>query len=213
MNDLIPKLRWLLMAVALVLVVLIVLQLLGEEPASSDATALLTNAPATLLVPAATAAPFASAATPEPSRIAVDVIGAVMQPGLYWLDEPARVADAIDAAGGFTPDVDRDAINLAAVVADGQQIDVPHVGEQSAAVAQSESTPVAAAAGSSLININTADAATLDRLSGIGPATAQAIIEYRSTNGAFKRIEDIEAVSGIGPSIFAKIKAQITIDS
>ncbi|HEX6288472.1 MAG TPA: helix-hairpin-helix domain-containing protein [Herpetosiphonaceae bacterium] len=145
------------------------------------------------------------------ARIGVDVIGAVQQPGVYYLDDPARIADAVAAAGGLAPDADRERINLAARVSDGQQIRVPRVGDDaqpSAAAEKSDRSPASSAA----ISINRADATTLAGLAGIGPTTAEAIVAYRTSNGPFKRIEDVQNVKGIGPALFSKIKDHISVD-
>ncbi|HEY0735467.1 MAG TPA: ComEA family DNA-binding protein, partial [Herpetosiphonaceae bacterium] len=134
---------------------------------------------------------------------------AVQQPGVYYLESPARIVDAIEAAGSFAPDADREKINLASHLTDGQQVRVPRVGE-SAQTAPAE--PSAADSVDGTVNINQADAATLNTLDGIGPATAEAIVEYRTTSGPFKRIEDIQDVKGIGPALFNNIKDHITVD-
>jgi competence protein ComEA len=200
------RMRWLASAAVVVLVVLILLTSFFKTNTAADAT---------LLVKADNqAAPSASpamipSATPTPgSRIGVDVIGAVQQPGVYYLESPARIADAIEAAGGFAPDADREKINLASHLTDGQQVRVPRVGE----LAQTEPDSASAAeSADSTVNINQADAAILDTLDGIGPATAEAIVEYRMSSGPFKQIEDIQDVKGIGPALFSKIKDQITV--
>jgi competence protein ComEA len=136
----------------------------------------------------------------------VDVIGAVQQPGVYYLEGKPRVVDAVQAAGGLAPDAARDEINLAAAVVDGTQIRVPHVGEVPAEVSAASDTTA-----SGMVNINNADVAALDSLPGIGPTTAQAVIEQRTKDGPFAKIEDIQNVKGIGPSLFAQIKTRITV--
>lgn len=221
--------RWFVSASIVVLLVLIMLQLASrgrsnEEPAQlikSDAAALITASSAAAspaasravasAAPAGQAAPAASAGAA--GNIAVDVIGAVAQPGVYWLERDARVVDLVRAAGGLAPDADRERLNMAAPVTDGQQLRVPRVGEVAPPSSSPEKTTAStggAADTSGLIDLNSADAAALDTLSGIGPATAAAIIEYREANGPFKRSEDIQNVKGIGPSVYAKIKDQIT---
>jgi competence protein ComEA len=139
-------------------------------------------------------------------QVAVDVIGAVQQPGVYYLEGKPRVVDAVQAAGGLAPDAARDEINLAAAVVDGTQIRVPHVGEVPAEVSAASDTTA-----SGMVNINNADVAALDSLPGIGPTTAQAVIEQRTKDGPFAKIEDIQNVKGIGPSLFAQIKTRITV--
>lgn len=156
------------------------------------------------------------APTKEP--IAVHVIGAVPRPGLYEFAEGARVQDAIDAAGGLLASANVGSINLAALLEDGQQLNIPYkVGEEPTETSDDNSLvlPGATEEPSSqgteeLININTASLEELDSLPGIGPTIAQRIIDYREENGPFQTIEDLMNVSGIGPSTFDQIKDLIT---
>lgn len=149
--------------------------------------------------------PTAEPVTPTPATIDVYVSGAVKKPDVYALPVKANVKEAIAAAGGATEEADLDRINLALELADQMQVYVPHQGE----AAPPPSDGLAPAAGK--ININTASLEELDRLPGIGPSIAQTIIDYRTTNGPFKQIEDINAVKGIGDALFAKIKDSITV--
>ena len=146
----------------------------------------------------------------------VDVDGAVVSPGVYRLKDGARVAQAIDAAGGLAPEADVTGFNRASKVTDGQKIHVPTVGEQQASIAEagvdggaSASLGVSGATG--LVNINTASAAELQTLSGIGPSMAQSIIDERTKNGAFASVDDLMRVSGIGEKKLAKIKDCICV--
>ena len=198
------RVRWLATAAVVALVVLILLTSFFKTNTAADAT-LLVKADD----PVAPSEPSAIIKSPAPTasiRIGIDVIGAVQQPGVYYLETPARIVDVVQAAGGFAPDADREQINLASHLTDGQQVRVPRVGEQ----VQIEPEQPSAATG--MVNINQADAATLDKLEGIGPATAEAIVEYRTSSGPFKRIEDVQEVKGIGPALFSKIKDRITVD-
>lgn len=149
------------------------------------------------------------------SEVYVDVDGAVVTPGVYRLREGARVAQAIDAAGGLTPEADVAGLNRASKVVDGQKIYVPHVGEQQTVDVVAGSGPGEASAGASvasdLVNINTANASELQTLSGVGPSMAQSIIDERTQNGPFTSIDDLMRVSGIGEKKFAKIKDCICI--
>lgn len=149
------------------------------------------------------------------SEVYVDVGGAVVTPGVYRLREGARVAQAIDAAGGLTPEADVAGLNRASRVVDGQKIYVSHVGEQQTVSDVAGSGPGEASASASvvsnLVNINTANAAELQTLSGVGPSMAQSIIDERTQNGPFTSIEDLMRVSGIGEKKFAKIKDCICI--
>lgn len=149
------------------------------------------------------------------SEVYVDVDGAVVTPGVYRLREGARVAQAIDAAGGLTLEADVTGLNRASKVVDGQKIYVPHVGEQQTVDAVAGSGPGEAFAGASvasdLVNINTANAAELQTLSGVGPSMAQSIIDERTKNGAFASVDDLMRVSGIGEKKLAKIKDCICV--
>ena len=134
------------------------------------------------------------------AQVYVYVTGAVANPGVYSLDEGLRVCDAVEAAGGLTEDADASTVNLARVLSDGEHIALPTKAEVGGA-----------AAASSLVNINTADASALETLSGVGSATAQAIISDREQNGPFSTIEDLMRVDGIGEKKFAKLKDSICV--
>ncbi|WKZ38036.1 MAG: helix-hairpin-helix domain-containing protein [Anaerolineales bacterium] len=166
---------------------------------------------------------------PTKAPIAVHVIGAVPRPGLYQFSEGARVQDAIDAAGGLLATANVNAVNLAALLTDGQQLNIPYKSgsEPSDDTGLLELPGSSGANGSSsttedlsssepsdnkLININTATLQELDSLPGIGPTLAQRIIDHRNENGAFSTIEEIMDVSGIGLSTFENIKDLITVN-
>jgi competence protein ComEA len=151
--------------------------------------------------------PTAEPVTPTPATINVYVSGAVNKPDVYALPLNAIVKDALTAAGGATAEADLDRINLATRLADQMQVYVPRKGE----AAPPPPSGLAPGAATAKININTASAEELDKLPGIGPAIAKAIIDYRTQNGPFKQIEDINAVKGIGDALFEKIKDQITV--
>lgn len=158
--------------------------------------------------------------------IYVDIGGAVSTPMLAKLPEGSRVEDAIQAAGGLTENADVSAINRAEFLNDGDKIYIPEfiededgnavpAAETSAGTASSDAG--SSDAGSSVrvatdgkVNINTADSTQLQTLNGVGPATAQKIIDYRTMNGRFTSIEDIKNVSGIGDKTFEKLKDCIT---
>lgn len=151
-------------------------------------------------------------ATPQP--ILVYVTGAVNHAGVFKLPPDSRMVDAVEVAGGFAQGADLNQVNLAALVTDGQQIVIPGlstlptpeltIGENGLLVTP---TPF----GGQLININTASAELLDTLPGIGPTTAQKIVDYRDQNGPFTRIEDLQKIAGIGPETFNEIRGLITI--
>lgn len=154
---------------------------------------------------------------PTPSPLIVHVSGAVAQPGVYALPQGSRVQDAIHIAGGFLPQANEQALNLAAPLQDGSLIWVPSQVEvippinPSGAPASPSGPAPATAVLQPLININTATQEELESLPGIGPALAGRIIEYRNTHGPFANIEAIQEVSGIGPAIFAKIRDLISV--
>ena len=146
----------------------------------------------------------------EPAAgITVYVTGAVNKPGVVTVNEGARTADAVNACGGLLPTADREHINMAQVLKDGQQVKVPERSGDSAK--RAEGKQGGKADGSGLVNINTADEKELDTLPGIGPAMAKRIIEYRETEGSFQQIEDIKKIRGIGEAKFDKMKDKICI--
>ena len=137
--------------------------------------------------------------------VTVHVTGAVVRPGVYQLDAGERVQTAIERAGGATADGDPDAINLAAVVVDGARIYVPAVGEPvPAADIGAESVP------SGPVDVNRASITELERLPGIGPATAAAIVTERERNGPFPNVDDLQRVPGIGPARLEALRDLVT---
>ena len=155
---------------------------------------------------------------PAPTKVpvAVHVIGAVPRPGLYEFAEGARVQDAIDAAGGLLASANVESVNLAALLVDGEQLNIPYKDgvaptEPPAALELPGSPTETTSENTDLININTASLEELDSLPGIGPTTAQRIIDYRTENGPFTTIDQIMDVSGIGPATYDEIKNLITV--
>jgi competence protein ComEA len=149
---------------------------------------------------------------PAPSAALVHVAGAVRRPGVYRLRGGDRVKDAVTRAGGARPGADVNAINLAAKVADGQQVVVPRRGHATAgsgdgAVGES----VASAAAQAPVSLNSATAAQLDTLDGVGPATAQKILDWRREHGGFSSIDDLGEVPGIGPKRLAAIRGKVQL--
>jgi competence protein ComEA len=135
--------------------------------------------------------------------LVVHVAGAVGKPGVYRMPPGSRVTDAIDRAGGTTGDAAPDAINLAAPLADGQQIQVPAKAEGGRASATSS------AGTDGPISLGTATVEELDTIEGIGPVTAAAILEFRDQNGGVSSVDDLDQVSGIGPTTMEALRARL----
>jgi competence protein ComEA len=143
------------------------------------------------------------AGTRSRTLLYVDVSGAVRRPGLYKLPDGARVNDALVKAGGATGKADLTLINRAATLSDGQQVLVP---VKASAVAAPATAGSSAASASGPVHLNSATLEQLDALPGVGPATAQRIIDYRTANGSFKSVDELDAVSGIGPAKMAELR-------
>jgi competence protein ComEA len=149
-------------------------------------------------------------------RAYVHVAGAVRRPGLYRLPHGARIATALELAGGPRPKADLTGVNLAARIEDGQQILVPRRGAAAAAATASGSATSSPAAGATAgpaarISLATATQAQLEALDGIGPALAQAILAYRDEHGGFRSIEELQEVDGIGEQRFAALREAVTL--
>ena len=136
-------------------------------------------------------------------------------PGVVYLPDGSRVLDALEQAGGFSEEADRVRVNLARLVYDGQQIYFPKVGEEDYPVASQDeySADETGNFGNGLVNINTADVATLCTIPGIGEVKATAIIKYRTENGLFSDASEITNVQGIGEGVYENIKDYICTDS
>ncbi|MFB7799939.1 ComEA family DNA-binding protein [Isoptericola sp. NPDC056134] len=156
--------------------------------------------------------------TPAPGTVVVHVVGEVREPGLVTVPSGARVADAVAAAGGTTRRADAAALNLARAVVDGEQIRVPRPGEQ---VASAGGAPDGAgedgtgggsdASAGGAVNLNSAGAADLEELPGIGPALAERIVAWRDENGPFTSVDELDEVSGIGPSVLGQVRDLVTL--
>lgn len=147
--------------------------------------------------------------TQEVQELVVHVSGAVANPGVYQLLPGSRVHEAVMLAQPL-PEADIDALNLAAPLADGQKVSVPRKGEgEEVGTAQTLTAPSTSSGGK--INLNTASLTELDSLPGVGPATAQKIIDYRTQNGGFKSVEELTQVSGIGPKKMENLKDLVTV--
>jgi competence protein ComEA len=166
----------------------------------------LLAAPSSDVALAPPAAPPTETAKAAPTQLVVDVVGAVRRPGLYRLAEGARIADAVARAGGATRKANLSLINLAAPLADGQQVVVPGQG----AAAGASVAPVGSTAGpgvaSGPVHLNAATLEQLDSLPGVGPVTAQKILDYRQKHGSFSSVDELDAVPGIGPARMEQLK-------
>jgi competence protein ComEA len=144
-----------------------------------------------------------SATTDAAPRLVVHVVGAVRRAGLFRLPEGARVADAVARAGGPTAKAEVSAVNLAAPLVDGQQVIVPRRGPPG-------SSPVGVPARGAKVSLANATVDQLDELPGIGPVTAQKIVDWRSTHGPFRSVDDLDAVPGIGPARIEQLRDLVT---
>ncbi len=179
--------------------------------ATSSAARARTSAPVPVPVASASTAPPTSAV---PMVLVVQAAGAVVHPGVYRLPDGARVAELIEAAGGATADADLDRVALAAKLADGQRIAVPRRGDPA-----SPAEPASGASGTGAVapgpvgpvDLNRATTADLDRLPGVGPATAAAIVAYRDAHGPFGSIDELTEVPGIGPAKLAALHGLVTV--
>ena len=167
-------------------------------------------------VPAAFASAGAAGLPTAAGVLLVHVVGQVRRPGVVRLPPGARVLDAVQAAGGATSSADLDHLNLARLVADGEQIVVPKPGESiltggvpGAGGTGTGSSGLGSAGG--LIDLNTADAATLDSLPGVGPVLAQRILDWRTQHGRFSSVDELGEVTGIGDKILAQISPKVTV--
>ena len=179
-------------AAALLLLVVVVVALRHQAHGGNDAAAVKV-AP---VVPPAEAASGSATAR----LLVVDVAGAVRRPGLYRLPQGARVADAVARAGGLARHADPTLINLAAPLADGEQVLVSAQGGGGGAVAAGGASP------SAPVHLNSAGAEELDGLPGVGPVTAEKIVTYREQHGPFTSLDGLDAIPGIGPARIASLK-------
>ncbi|HUO47113.1 MAG TPA: ComEA family DNA-binding protein [Acidimicrobiia bacterium] len=145
---------------------------------------------------------------PDPRSITVHIAGWVTAPGLVELTEGARVADAVAAAGGLRPGADTSAINLAALLSDGEQVSVPGPsgdGTDRDGVSGGAVTP------DGVVRLNRADPTELETLPGVGPVLAERIYEFREQNGPFQTLEDLLDVPGIGEAKLANLRDRVVV--
>jgi competence protein ComEA len=169
--------------------------------------------PPEIQLPRAQSAPAPAAATPATSTdVVVHVAGAVARPGIVKVGAGARMADALAAVGGPAADADIDQVNLAAKVGDGDRVYVPRRGEAPPPEAGGGSSNAgASSAKAAPVDLNSAGLEQLDGLPGVGPATAKAIVDYRTRHGRFRSVDDLLAVPGIGPAKLASLKPLVRV--
>jgi competence protein ComEA len=159
----------------------------------------------------ATAGPGGPVAAPATGAVVVSVVGPVRTPGLVTLPAGSRVGDALAAAGGLLPAADPASVNAAALLTDGQQVVVGAPGAAPPAGAPASGAPAGATGGGGLLDLNTATAADLDALPGIGPVLAQRIVDHRAEHGPFRTVDQLDDVSGIGPALFAALAERVRV--
>lgn len=153
------------------------------------------------------------------SSVVVHVAGAVLEPGVVELPAGARVAQAIDSAGGAHAEAELAAVNLARPLQDGEQVYVPRVGEAPPGTAAGPAAPADPAGSGSgggvgpegVVDLNTADLSALDTLPGVGPAIAQRILDWREANGPFHSVDELLEVSGIGPATLERVRERVRV--
>ena len=165
----------------------------------------------------------ASSALPTGANITVYVSGEVVKPGVYVLMATSRVIDALQAAGGATNQADLVVVNLAAPLMDAAQVFIPRMGSTprvtlprphagvNLPIAGSSGGAGGATSATGIVDINSATISDLDALPGVGPSTAQAIIDYRTANGPYVSVDDLLNVRGIGPSKLAAMRARVRV--
>lgn len=183
----------------------------GDLVPARSFTSTASESAAALVTPGAVPVGDASDAAPSPaSEVVVDVTGKVRHPGIVRLPAGSRVVDAVEAAGGPRRGVDLTGLNLARLLVDGEQV-VVGVRPPPGVAASAASAPGVAGTAGPLVNINTATQTELETLPGIGPVTAQAILQWRSDNGAFSAVDELMEVSGIGEATLADVAPFVTV--
>lgn len=166
------------------------------------------SVPAPELAPVVSAGAGGAPTPADPSRgpVFVHVVGAVRRPGVYRLAAGSRARDAVRRAGGPVARADLGSVNLAALLADGEQVVVPRRVQPGAPAAGP-----AASAPAAIVHLNGASAADLDSLEGIGPALAERIVAYRTAHGGFRSVDELDEVSGIGPVRLEALRPRLAL--
>ena len=207
------------MAAVALAVALFALTTRGSSSAGAGGAADLPMAAGATDATAAVGRDATTGTSPSSDEVVVQVAGAVVHPGVFHLPSGARLGDLVDRAGGLSADADTDRIDLAARLVDGSLVYVPHRGEAEPpgpVVGQPGADVSSSASGGGSgpavpVDLNTATADQLDTLPGVGPATAATIIAFRRQHGPFRTVDDLAAVSGIGPAKLAQIRPHVRV--
>lgn len=216
----VPRWAWAAVGVAAVALLAVLAVVALRAPAGPAPRLTLPQAgaatPTTVGAPGSAGAP--ANGPPPGGMVTVHAAGAVVSPGVYAVPSGARIADVLVAAGGAVPEADLDRLNLAAKVADGDRVYVVRKGESADAVAAAGggvaaagTTATTGGAAAGPIDLNTATAEQLDTLPGIGPATAQAILTYRTRHGRFRSVTELLEVPGIGPAKLEAVRSLVKV--
>ena len=199
------------------LIVVVVVTLAGAGlwytrslPKPVQVTATQPVAPSVSGAPVSGAAMVSGSPAASAAPLIVDVTGWVRRPGVYEFAAGDRVIDAVDRAGGAREGADLSVLNLAAPLTDGTQVVVAKKGQGVPAATGGTTTGGTGTTGA-LVNVNTASETELETLSGVGPVTAAAIIQYRTEHGPFATVDDLQDVSGIGPATLEELRPQVTV--
>lgn len=203
--------RWRIGVGVAVVAALVLFGVLVVVSALRSGGAALSDVPLTSGSTPATSRPTASASASAGPTVFVHILGRVRKPGLYEVAGTARAVDVVAAAGGFQNDADQAALNLARTVTDGEQIVVPRVGESPPSLPPAGSDSSASGTGTAPVDLNAADEAILETLTGVGPATAAAIIAWRDEHGRFESVDDLLDVTGIGEKKLQKLRDGVVV--
>ncbi|WP_084815886.1 helix-hairpin-helix domain-containing protein [Frondihabitans sp. Leaf304] len=205
--------RWRIGVGAAVVAALVLFGVLVVVSALRSGGAAVSDVPLPAGSTAGAGRPTASASTSASAgpTVFVHILGRVRKPGLYEVAGTARAVDVVAAAGGFQNDADQAALNLARTVTDGEQIVVPRVGESPPPLPPAGSDSSASTTGTAPVDLNAADEATLETLTGVGPATAAAIIAWRDEHGRFESVDDLLDVTGIGEKKLEKLRDGVVV--